>query len=444
MAAPNASMLELSQFISDHTAKLNDYLAANKLPQPSFAADAPSPDYLPTSARAISKVRNDLADAAQQLAFLARGPKANVLDHTIGRVKIPIDCVFQGTSNNSSQMHDSWTVQVINRYNLAKHVPLNGTVTFTEISKLSGLEFDKCRRILRYAMNCHLFYEPTPEHVAHTAMSALLAKDESARDIVSHCMEDVFPGTTSEANAIAKWPNTNDPAKCGLSLGFNLADGKSIFDWFGDNPARAEIFGGAMAFLGSEGTDISAMAEVGYGYDWKHLGKASLVDVGGSRGHVSIALAQVAPEMTFIVQDLPEVISQVSGAPPGLEKRLKYEVYNFRTPQPVKDADVYFFRRIFHDWPDHICTDVILKNLVPSMKLGSRVILNECILPRPEDECGAWERKLQNALDMQMMVAISSRERSLADWRELFANGSEGKLVFESGKNSMLSWVRKD
>ena len=27
-------------------------------------------------------------------------------------------------------MHDSWTLQIINRYNLAKRVPLQGTKTF--------------------------------------------------------------------------------------------------------------------------------------------------------------------------------------------------------------------------------------------------------------------------------------------------------------------------
>lgn len=87
MAAPNASMLELSQFISDNTAKLNDYLVAHKLPQPSFAADGPTPDFIPTSAREISKIRHEMADAAQQLAFLARGPKMNLVDHLIGKVR---------------------------------------------------------------------------------------------------------------------------------------------------------------------------------------------------------------------------------------------------------------------------------------------------------------------------------------------------------------------
>ena len=341
-------------------------------------------------------------------------------------------------------MHDSWTLQFILRNNIFQHVPLNGTATFADISKATGLEFDACRRILRYAMTYRLFQEPTLDHVAHTPMSALLARDESARNLATHCLEDVLPCTVAESDAIAKWHTTTDPTKCGVTLAFKLGENKSIFDLLADHPGRAQIFGGAMAFLSAEGADISAMAEVAFGYDWKSFGKASLVDVGGSRGHVSVAIAQVAPDMSFTVQDLPEVISQVSSAPAGLEQRVKYEVYNFHNPQPIRDADIYFFRRIFHDWPDHVCTDVILKNLIPSMKQGSRVILNECILPGSQDHCGAGERKLQHALDMQMMVALSARERSLEDWKELFAKGSGGKLVFEYGEHSMLSWVRKD
>ena len=334
-------------------------------------------------------------------------------------------------------------MQVINRYKIASCVPLNGTKSFTDISQDSGLELDKCRRILRYAMTYHLFCEPQPERVAHTAMSSLLANDQESRDLISHMMEDVFPGGASEADAIAKWPNSNSPAQCGAALSNNLADGSSMFDFFRANPDRAQTFGGAMAFYSSEGTDWAAVAQVAYGFDWNGLGRALLVDVGGSRGHVSFVIAEVARELRFVVQDLSEVITPVaSSPPPGLEGRLRFEVYDFRTPQPIKDADVYFFRRIFHDWPDDICLE-ILKNLVPSMKQGARVVLNENILPGPNDTHGAWETKLSCSVDMTMMVGLNSRERSLLDWKSLFENGSEGKLVFESGENSMLSWVRK-
>ena len=67
---------------------------------------------------------------------------------------------------------------------------------------------------------------------------------------------------------------------------------------------------------------VSAESEVGCGYDWKGLGKALLVYVGGSRGHISICVAEVAPETSFVVQDFSEVISQVSGPPVDLEEHV--------------------------------------------------------------------------------------------------------------------------
>ncbi len=200
-----------------------------------------------------------------------------------------------------------------------------------------------------------------------------------------------------------------------------------------------------MAFLGSSGTNIAPEIEVARGYPWKSLGKATMVDCGGSRGHVSVAIARVAPEMQFVVQDLPEVVRQAEARPPvGLEGRLRYEAYDFFTPQPVRDADVYFFRRIFHDWPDRVCLD-ILGNLVPSMKMGSRVILDETILSSEGGRgVDLMEERMGRMLDMQMLVAANSRERTLEDWKGLFNKGGDGKLGFEKGEKSILVWVKKE
>lgn len=340
-------------------------------------------------------------------------------------------------------MHDTWTLQAINDYNIAQCIPLNGTATYTEISEKSGLELDKCRRIIRYAMTNHVFHEPASEHVAHTAISALLSRDAGARDLAGHCLEEVHTGTAFQVRAMHKWPNTVQTGETGLSLGFGT-EGKDFFEFLTREPHRAQRFGGAMGFFGSSGSNFSPDIEVARGYPWKDLGKAKMVDCGGSRGHVSVAVANVAPEIQFVVQDLPDVVTQAEARPPpGLEGRIRYEAYDFFTPQPIKDADVYFFRRIFHDWPDHVCLN-ILRNLVPSMKAGSRVILNETILSSEGvSSANPMEEKLGRTLDMQMLVALGSRERTLEDWKGLFAEGGEGKLGFERGEKSILVWVKK-
>ena len=56
--------------------------------------------------------------------------------------------------------------------------------------------------------------------------------------------------------------------------------------------------------------------------------------------------------------------------------------HDFFKPQPVKAADAYFFRLIFHDWPDNECI-TILRNHVPAMKKGASILVCDLLLPEP-------------------------------------------------------------
>lgn len=120
------------------------------------------------------------------------------------------------------------------------------------------------------------------------------------------------------------------------------------------------------------------------GYDWAGLGQAKIVDLGGSHGDMMIALAQSFPNLHCIVQDLAEVIdSRPAEAPPEeLKDRVTFQSHDFFKPQPVKDADVFFLRWIFHGWSDKYCLR-ILDNLIPSLKPGARVVINDICLPEP-------------------------------------------------------------
>ncbi len=76
MADPlRPSMLELSQTISDRTAKIEQLLQSKNLPPPSFAADAPNPDFIPDDEFELRKLRDELLIASKQLHDLVTGPK---------------------------------------------------------------------------------------------------------------------------------------------------------------------------------------------------------------------------------------------------------------------------------------------------------------------------------------------------------------------------------
>ena len=130
-------------------------------------------------------------------------------------------------------------------------------------------------------------------------------------------------------------------------------------------------------------------------YDFASLGAGTIVDVGGSHGQVSIALADKYPELKCVVQDLPDTIKGLEGkVPEHLKGRVQGMEYDFLTEQPVKGADVYLFRWILHDWSDKYCV-TILKSLVPALKKGAKILVNDICIPQPGQLGIAQDRALR-------------------------------------------------
>lgn len=117
-------------------------------------------------------------------------------------------------------------------------------------------------------------------------------------------------------------------------------------------------------------------------YPWNDIGNGTgtMVDVGGSGGHISVAIAQQAPGLKFVVQDLPAALKKAV-IPASVSDRVELMAHDFFTPQPVQ-ADAYFFRQIFHDWSDSNVLK-ILRATAPALKPGARIIINEYIVPEP-------------------------------------------------------------
>lgn len=142
-----------------------------------------------------------------------------------------------------------------------------------------------------------------------------------------------------------------------------------------------------------------------------------------------MALARKFPSMSFVVQDLEPVIAEAKkNAPPDVASRIDFMVHDFFETQPVKGADVYFFRWIFHNWSDKYCIK-ILKSLVPSLRQGSRVMISEAILPGPGEIPNGLEGRLRS-FDLVMTSIQNARERELNDWIALFRE-SDARFEFE-------------
>lgn len=116
-------------------------------------------------------------------------------------------------------------------------------------------------------------------------------------------------------------------------------------------------------------------------FDWASV--ESVVDIGGGVGATSTVLAETFSTLQCTVQDMPQIASQGrSQVASNVASRITFMEHDFFQEQPVKNADVYLMRWVLHDWSDNK-VEVILRSLVPALKNGSNVILQEFILPEP-------------------------------------------------------------
>ncbi|KAF2147921.1 hypothetical protein K461DRAFT_272114 [Myriangium duriaei CBS 260.36] len=270
---------------------------------------------------------------------------------------------------------------------IAESIPVGGDISYDDISTACGLNVDNVRRILRFAMTNHFFVEARPNHVSHTSASRLLVEDKQFR-----CSEDPTLSGWGLANN-AKAPFFQELEERHPSRFQNVKTAMEAWDsWVPNSPLNEN-------------------------YSWSSVKK--MVDIGGGRGLVSQSIASHDPTPRFVVQDLPGVVADASAALPAeFSERITFMAHNMFEEQPVKDADVYFFRSVFHDWPDASCVQ-ILRALIPALKPGARILINDACMP-PDGALNPRANRSKRRWDLSMMLLFNARDRENGDWASLF------------------------
>ena len=201
---------------------------------------------------------------------------------------------------------------------------------------------------------------------------------------------------------------------------YNMS-GKTFWEVLSSNPERINQFMNGLSLFAAL-HPVVAM----YPFEEQLLAGNSpdrplAVDIGGGRGVAMLALRKGCPSLKgeMILQDQESVLNEIKSEDlPGVTKM----PHDFFTEQPVKNAQIYYIRRVMHDWRDEDCAR-ILKAVIPAMAKDSRILISDNALPEPStvnDAHAMW-------MDM-MMMEIGGKERTKGDWQKL-ADMSGLKLV---------------
>ncbi|KAM0259370.1 hypothetical protein ACHAQJ_003402 [Trichoderma viride] len=397
----------LSREIEEKTRILTDALRAKGLEAPSYQANGLSDFPLTELDEETIKAKQEVVALTKELHDLVLGPRESL-------------------KNMAWEMIGYIPLQAICEFKIAQAVPLTGSISYEDLAAkvhvLTGTTIlpSDLRRLMRLAIANNMFHEPKIGSVAHNRTSLLLLEDASLASWAAFFTTDLLGPVANTVAAMRMWPGSQEANQTGVNIAFNHND--SFFDHLQADQARAKRYDLMLQAHGRrEGYDLSHTVS---GYPWADLSEATIVDMGGNEGFVSIALAEAFPSLSFVVQDLagmrtPEMMDKI---PTHLSSRISLTTHDFFQPQTVT-ADAYLFRHIFHAFSDKYAIN-ILRALIPALRPGARILINDIVLPDPGGISRVEEKSIRT-MDVLMKAVCNSREREIDDWKSLFEQADE-------------------
>jgi len=270
----------------------------------------------------------------------------------------------------------------------------DGPRTTEELARASGAHPQYLYRLLRMLAGYRVFAEDGTGRFTLTPAAALL-QTGAFRD-VSRMMSE------ADWNAFGHLLHN---VKTGENA-FKHVHGVGFFDYLSAHPEAQERFDRGQA----NGTDTEDPI-VASAYDFGQFKR--IVDVGGGRGGLLAEILKIHASPKDVLFDQPQVIAQPDHLrAAGVLDRCETVGGNFFEFVP-KGADAYVLKRIIHDWNDDIC-EGILRRCRDGLADGGRVLVIDAVVP-PGDE-----PHFSKSMDLLMMVLLDGKERTEADFRELF------------------------
>lgn len=260
---------------------------------------------------------------------------------------------------------------------------------------------DRLRRLLRALSSVGVFAEDPDHRFRQTPLSDLLRPD-APMSVAAAVAYFGRPPVWSSWGNLLEAVRTGQPA-------FELVHGVAAFDYQVTHPDHAHAFNRFMAAAAGERHVAVAAA-----YDFSAANVVA--DIGGGHGRILGEILRRNPNARGMLFDLPHVLAgsgPVLGAAGVLERVTLVEGSFFEFIP--SGADTYFLSQILHDWDDARSL-TILRNCRTAMSPHARLLISELVVP---------DRGLPPAIafmDMQMMVILTGKERTEAEFSALLAS----------------------
>jgi multifunctional cyclase/dehydratase/O-methyltransferase len=145
---------------------------------------------------------------------------------------------------------------------------------------------------------------------------------------------------------------------------------------------------------------------------------ARIADIGGGSGYFLAKLLQRSPESSGVLFELPSVAADAETEleENGVFDRATIKAGDFFADNLPPGCDAYILKSILHNWPDEQCAAILRKTRTAMGDRDSRLIVIDQVVP----PLNQWDHA--KVIDIDMLVLFGGKERTLREWRQLFAD----------------------
>jgi hypothetical protein len=258
------------------------------------------------------------------------------------------------------------------------------------IAKHTGLNADALDRMLRLLAAHGIFAHGPGGSYCHTPASETLRTDHP-RSVRAYVRMAGMPAFWDRFTELPQTARTGRPR-------YDMA---GLVEYYAAHPEESAIFNAAMVSKAR-----TALPAVAAAYDFDAF--ATIVDVGGGRGHLLQAILERAPRPRGLLFERPHVVADTQATP-----RLTLVGGDFFA-DTLPAADLYLLMDVLHDWGD-ADAERILSAVRRAALSQSRLLIIEALVPETPGP------HFSKTVDVIMLAATGGRERSEAQLAALLA-----------------------
>lgn len=276
--------------------------------------------------------------------------------------------------------------------------------TSVELALATSTHAPSLYRLLRAMASSGIFREDNQGRFENTPLSEVLCAD------APHSVKDSVRFIPNDGSMLA-WMRLIDVLKTGKSS-YKDANGFAAWEYLQEHPEQAKLFNKTMTFFSSELAPV-----ILDNYDFSAF--KSIVDLGGGEGLLLASILNAYPHLHGVLFDMPSVVEQAKShlhQKLGLSNRC--EIISGSILEEIPSGyDAYIMKNVLHDWNDEDTCQIFQRCRKALPDHGKLIIFDAVMLSGNEPQKTKW-------LDLQMLIAFGSQERTAEEFKELLSRAN--------------------